>query len=323
MRRGSLRLKQRVLRRIRMHAGRLRWVIKVSAPPGPQGDAWGDVAFADDLATALKRRGQTVRIDRLGENKPEDAPWDDVVLTLRGLSTPELCPNAINLLWVISHPELVENEEITAGWHRVYAGSVHWAGRKTEETGTEVVPLLQAVSKDRFGPVGPVSRHEVLFVGTTRRVKRPVVLDAVRTGAAVEIYGHGWQDYVSPSVIRGDHLPFGEVPAAYRGARRVLNDHWEDMRREGFISNRLFDAVASGARVVSDWVTGMDELFGPMVRSYESIDELVSLLEDDDLWPAQSERARHAYRVLEQHSFDARADVLVHDARSAQIPRSK
>ena len=46
------------------------------------------------------------------------------------------------------------------------------------------------------------------------------------------------------------------------------------MRADGFVSNRLFDAVASGARVVTDPVDGLAELFGPSVQGYETPDDL-------------------------------------------------
>ena len=49
----------------------------------------------------------------------------------------------------------------------------------------------------------------------------------------------------------GRSIPNRRLAAAYAGAGVVLNDHWDDMRAGGFVSNRLFDAVASGARVVS------------------------------------------------------------------------
>lgn len=309
---------ERINRRRRVRRGSLRWSIKTSAPSGPSGDHWGDVAFAEDLAVALRRLGQSVRVDRLGETKePENRLPDDVTVWLRGLAEPSLTPNAVNILWVISHPDLVSNSELSAGWHYVYAASAKWAGERSEQIGFEVKPLLQAVSRDRFSVSGPANLHEVLFVGTTRGVIRPVVLDSIRVGAKVQIYGPGWLDYVDSGFIQADILPFGSVPAAYRGSRRVLNDHWDDMREQGFVSNRLFDAVASGALVISDQVEGMDKIFGPMVQSYETDAELIDLLENDELWPSKEDRVSIARDVLESHSFDRRAQQLLEDALRA------
>ena len=62
----------------------------------------------------------------------------------------------------------------------------------------------------------------------------------------------------------------------------VLNDHWEDMRAEGFLSNRLFDAVASGARVVTDgpFVETAEHLGGYYVVEAPDLDTLMTALDE-------------------------------------------
>lgn len=306
---------QRVARRSRIYRRRLRWVIKISAPYGESGDAWGDVAFANDLALALTRRGQKVRVDRQGSPPLRSSDfWDDVNLILRGLEAPVPQANRVNLMWIISHPDLVSADEIRMGWHRVYAASDSWSKKMSVTAGVEVIPLLQAVSRDRFSPDGPKRNHAVLFVGTTRGVKRPVVLDAASVSEDLEVFGHGWEGVLPDGLVRADRLAFDEVPRSYRGAQRVLNDHWEDMKREGFVSNRLFDAVASGALVVSDDVAGTEQLFGNSVRTYRDRDELKTLLSSEAGWPNLMERRERAQKILREQSFDMRAKVLVHDA---------
>ena len=54
----------------------------------------------------------------------------------------------------------------------------------------------------------------------------------------------------------------------YCSAGVVLNDHHDDMRRDGFLSNRLFDATACAARVVSDEIDGVTEVFGDVVKTF-------------------------------------------------------
>lgn len=310
--RGLLRRSRRLVRRLRRHGrlrrGRLRWAIKISAPDDPTATRWGDTAFADDLAEALTRRRQTVRVDRLGAATAPDAD-DDVVLVLRGLHRIAPVPGIVNYLWIISHPDDVGEEEAGAGWDRVFAASRTWgrAGRLHAE------PLLQAASATRFspGPPDPEIAEDVLFVGTSRGVVRPVIRDAIETGARVGIYGHDWERYVDASHVRADHLAFARVPAAYRSARIILNDHWDDMRTNGFVSNRLFDASFTGARIVSDEIAGMDGLFGGLVKSYRDRAELTRLLTDETAWPSREERLRLAEEVRRLHSFDARAETLL------------
>lgn len=299
-------------RAARVRRGRLTWAIKISAPDDETALRWGDSAFAQDLSDALSRMGQTVSIHPLGTHPPPSRGDYDVILVLRGLHRIDPVPGRLNFLWVISHPDAVSDDEAGAGWTRIFAASRTWSPNPQRK----VQPLLQAASARRFSPGAAQEdmAEDVLFVGTSRGVVRPVVRDAIAAGARVGIYGHDWERFVDPSFIRADHLEFASVPAAYRSARVVLNDHWTDMREHGFVSNRLFDAAFVGARVVSDDIEGLDDLFGGLVKTYRSPEELERLLTDESAWPPLPERRRIAAIVRESHSFDARARTLVQAA---------
>ncbi|WP_158297110.1 glycosyltransferase family protein [Zhihengliuella sp. ISTPL4] len=296
---------------------RLRWALKTSSPGTILGDRWGDTFYADDLAAALRRLGQDVVVDRTSSwQRPASSGWDDVTLTLRGLHrfTPQ--PDAVNLLWVISHPDKVTVDELNEGWDAVYAAGPQWAAEQGRRSGVAISPLLQATDPSRFRPSQDRPRDGgVLFVGRTRGERRPVVLDAVQVAEDVEVYGDdGWEQYIPVSHVRGLILPNAELPAAYASARVVLNDHWVDMRRGGFLSNRLFDAAATGARIVSDDVPGMREVFGDQVHTYRDRAELQELLAPGStMWPSASDLAAAGSRIAAEHSFDARARRLLDD----------
>jgi spore maturation protein CgeB len=100
----------------------------------------------------------------------------------------------------------------------------------------------------------------------------------------------------------------------YAAAGVVLNDHWDDMRADGFVSNRLFDAAACGARVVTDDVAGLDGLFGASVQVVHDADELAALVRSDDrdrVFGTREERRVVADRVRREHSFLHRAQRLL------------
>ncbi|MDM4762307.1 glycosyltransferase [Galbitalea sp. SE-J8] len=297
----------------------LRWAIKIAAHGDARGDVWGDTFFAADLARALRDLGQEVVVDRrLAHVRPESDYLDDVVLALRGLEQVPVQPGATNLLWVISHPELVTERELHSGFDVAYAASAGWASAASEWSGRAVRPLLQATDPQRFHPgaVDDELAADTLFVGRTRKVFRPIVRDAIAAGADLAIFGDGWDAYLDEPgrFVRADHLDNAELPRAYRSARIVLNDHWTEMAELGFVSNRLFDAAASGSLVVSDAVAGLDELFGPLVRVYDGVDSLATLLATDAPgWPSADERRAIAERVAREHSFAARARTLLAD----------
>ena len=105
----------------------------------------------------------------------------------------------------------------------------------------------------------------------------------------------------------------------YRSAGVVLNDHWPDMAKHGFLSNRLFDAAASGARVVSDDAVGIKEVFGESVAVYRTQSELAELCSEAnrDMWGSQEEISKRAIQIGIENSFDQRAKSLVQAALSA------
>lgn len=295
----------------------LRWALKTAATPGALGDNWGDTYFADDLARALRGLGQDVVIDRRKAYVRERSDHlDDVVLAIRGLHQITPQPGATNILWVISHPDLVSDDELTSGFRLAYAASSQWATDRTTSSGREVRTLLQATDPRRFRP-GPPDESvaaDVLFVGRTRRIFRPIVRDAIAAGADLSVYGSGWDTFIDTSYIRADHLDNDELPAAYGSSRIVLNDHWADMAAHGFLSNRLFDAVASGARVITDEVPGLRSVFGSLVQEYATVDDLRALLAPDcPAYGTEEDRRAQVEAVARQHSFDARARTLLAD----------
>lgn len=148
----------------------------------------------------------------------------------------------------------------------------------SKRSGCEVVPLLQA---SEFPPTPPVplpppEEREAIFVGSTHDGRhRRLVEDAVASGIQLAVYGAGWEGVVPDRQWKADYVRNEDLPELYRHHGLVLADHWPDMARQGFVANRVFDAVAAGARVLCDEVAGVEELFGPdrlrVCRSPEDI----------------------------------------------------
>lgn len=295
---------------------RLRWALKNPAPAAPRGDRWGDTFFLDSLADALRHLDQEVVVDRAeAHRRPSSDQLDDVTLTLRGRVPHAPVPGRTNILWVISHPDDVPDDEVAA-FDLVYGASRPWAEATAARTGRHVQPLLQATDAHRFHPDLPaaadVPADRVLFVGNHRGTGRPVVDDLLSVGAPLQVHGARWDGTRASSFVASSFVPNAEVGGFYRAARFVANDHWPDMAAQGFVSNRAFDAAATGALVISDPVTGgFDDLFG-LVRSYASRTELAELLAGPD-WLTPSQRDAAARRVVAEHSFEARAAALLDD----------
>ncbi|KQR31656.1 glycosyltransferase [Curtobacterium sp. Leaf154] len=301
-------------------AEHLSWSLKIAAPAGPEGDGWGDVHFAAELAGALERLGQRVRIDRRDAHVRDDDADDDVTLVIRGLDRVPPNPASVNLLWVISHPDDVADTELRSFDVAFAAGPV-WAAAAADRSGVPVRTLLQATDPAVFHPGSRAATSpdadRVVFVGSTRGAARPIVSDAVGLGADLRVHGPGWDEVVPAESLGESSLTRPEVAAAYASARVVLNDHWPDMAAGGFVSNRVFDVLASGGVVVTDEVAGLSDVLDvPTLAVARSRDELAALLDPSYAWPTAAERAVVAEYIAAEHSFDARAAVLLEAART-------
>jgi hypothetical protein len=294
---------------------RLRWAVKIGAGAGASGDRWGDVPFARDLGDALVGGPQVVGIDRHGAFGRPTSYLDDVVLTLRGRFPVAHQAGRLNVMWVISRPDLVTPEEVR-GYDLVYAASPLWAQHMTELSGREVRVLHQATNGAKFNPALPLdeSVDDTVFVGGARPEVggRPIVSMALEASAEIGLWGPNWSRYAPVEAVRGDFLAFEDAPRVYRSAGIVLNDHWADMAQWGFINNRTFDAVASGTPVISDYVEGL-EMFDGAVVSCTDAEAMAKFLVDRSWQPSRSEMDRISTRVRTEHSFSARAGVLLDD----------
>ena len=294
---------------------RFRWAIKIAAPPGPRGEWWGDTHFARGIASALRRLGQDVVIDSYAARDRPTGYLDDVVLALRGPEPIHAHSGIRSLMWIISHPDEIGREDLE-GYDAVFAASTSWAEQASRRFDHRVVPLPQCTDARLFRPHGVERSGGLVFVGTARGIARPSIIEPLRAGVPVSVYGPDWSGWIPGDAIKGTGIPNVELPRVYEGAGAVLNDHWPAMRAAGFISNRLYDVVAAGGRAVSDSVDGIESVFGAAVRTYDDIPELLELVSGnlDDRFPPDEELALIAERVRRDHSFDARARTLLDTA---------
>ncbi len=300
----------------------LRWAIKIAAREVEVRESWGDWHFAGALRDELQALGHEVVIDLHDAWYRPTAGLDDVVLCLRGVRRYHPDPDQLNLLWVISHPDDVRDAEYR-GYDRVFVASEPHARALEDDRGVPAEVLLQCTDPARFQPSpAEAGGPRVLFVGNSRMILRPIVRDAIEAGLDLTIVGAKWRGLVADRYVLAEHVPNEELPALYRSAGVVLNDHWADMRRRGFLSNRLFDLAACGVPVVSDEIEGL-EVFGGLVRTYRDPPGLGAAVD-----AALAARGReHAARldladaVRERHTFAARARTLAAAAASAADTR--
>lgn len=302
------------------------FALAISAPDRATAPTWGDWHFAEALARELKVRGHEVVLLTADTWDGRAGRARDVFAHLKGRGRAPRADGQLHVIWNISHPEELTPEECDAADLVLVASHTGWDRELAQRTSTPVGVLLQATDERRFRrrPAEARYRHEVAFVGNSRFVLRAGVADALQAGLRPAIYGANWDRFVDPGLIVAKHIPNEDLPRLYSSVTVLLNDHWDGMRRHGFASNRLFDALACGAVVVSDHVDGLDALFDGGVVTYRRPDELRlvvdGLLADEAERRARGERGRAA--VLAAHTFAHRADQLLDVVAGAWEERS-
>jgi len=287
--------------------------IKLPFKKWKDSNEWGDYHMSLALKREFERKGCDVLIQTFSEWYNGDDDDFDVVLVLRGLSRYTPKENHFNIMWNISHPDMVEIEEYNQYDH-VFIASKIWAEEISKKASVPVETLLQCTDPELFYhdfAAGLV--HELLFVGNSRKVFRKIIKDILPTDKDLAVYGTNWEPFIDEKYILGENIPNNELRRAYSSCKILLNDHWDDMREKGFISNRLFDGFASGAFIISDEVKGASELFGDALVTYNTPEELKNLvdsyLEND---PLRIDKALEGEKIVKKyHTYSNRVDEML------------
>lgn len=294
----------------------MQFVIKNPAPRGDDAHRWGDEYFGRALEDALVEAGCTVRQDFWPDW--DQGPEDAAVLVLRGVRQWLPPKGGFRILWIISHPTQVTDEELRHYDLILAASRVH-ARLLASRTKTPVRAALQCVDERTFHPpAAPLSRQAeeregIVYVANSRGVQRDMGRWLLATGREARIFGRAWGARGLGHLVVGSHLPNAEVAQLYRQSRLVLNDHWLDMRGLGYINNRLFDCLASGTPALTDDSPEVRAIFGDALLyadSAEAFEEAIRTCDGD--YGGVLQRADEArQRLIPDFTFRARASELM------------
>ena len=288
--------------------------IRSAAPSWDVAASWGDLHFARDLQRALRRLGRPTRIQLRDEWRQPWAARDDVAINLLGVSEPPCAPGQVNVLWHISHPDMA-SPELYERHDLVFVASDPFTAWMQDRVSVPVRPLHQATDPARFAPgrEGPAARAALRRQLAGRSPARASTTCCRRSATWPSTGAAGRRSGWIPGTWRASWYRNEDLAGFYAAAGIVLNDHWTDMQREGFLSNRLYDASAAGAFVISDAIDGLREEFDGGVVAYHGRAELRDLVEaylaDPEARAARAARARAA--VLARHTFDHRAQEIL------------
>lgn len=284
------------------------------------------------LREALQQVGLVYEWDYLSDPKPDLAAraeaWQPhlILLQLHGIdritesdlaAARDACPEAVICNWngdtyrehlispemlsLLRHVDLqlVVNQSVLDVYQRHGIQSRYWQ------------VSFEPVDYDRL-PTVP--SHDVVFLANAyidRRKRLGQALTSL-TGLDVGLYGFGW------AYPRGNTLyDFANGAALYRNAKIAIGDNNYSEER-AFVSNRLFEALASGAFLLHQHVPGLEELTGLKAGvHYAEWKDLDDLQRQIQYWlkPRNETKrleiaaAGRAF-VHERHSFESRVREL-------------
>ncbi|MBR5599175.1 MAG: glycosyltransferase [Alphaproteobacteria bacterium] len=147
------------------------------------------------------------------------------------------------------------------------------------KNGINAIYIPQFTNPTKFYPNPKEElKTDILFVGSNWH-DRTSLRYAIELGYDVSVYGYNWQNIISPKMYKAMYIPNNILNQYYSSAKIVLNDHRPDMKEFGFINNRIFDATASGALVISDYMKEIEDIYQDCIPMYKTKEDLKNLID--------------------------------------------
>lgn len=263
----------------------------------PEQKVWGDYWFKENLLKAFIRSGY-----------PIDNGSPKILLHLFGEPLKDMPSNTYNILWIHSHPDWI-SPEVLEKYQKIYCISRPFT-RKIIAMGFDADFLMLPTN---MTPARCEKKYDIVFVGNTRQNRvRKVISDLGDPKYQVKIWGWGWEGLIPETWYGGEYYENAGLNELYAASKIVLNDHHEDMKREGFINPRVLDVLASGGFVISDDMPGINDFLDGSVPTYRSVGELRALIDtyiNDD---AARERLAEKGRVIaSQYTYAACCSEII------------
>lgn len=303
-----------------MTADALRIRRLLPCPPRRGARVWGDWYFGHALRRAFEDLGHDVRVSYAHNSRPKR--WldhlrrsfrrDEVALVLRGRRALRPVRGQRAAMWLISQADSLTDAELARYDHVFVASDAFHRRIAGQCKGSSV--LLQCTDTRDFHPATGPRSGRALFVGNRRaNAPRPVVEAALSSGCPLEVWGQGWKGVLPDAVFGGTHIENSELAGHYSAASLVLNDHTDDMRRNGFVSNRIYDVLACGTPILTEDMDGIPDDLRPHLTLYRDRDEaarkIAAVLATGE---TEADRRRSVAELVRRaHGFDRRArDIL-------------
>lgn len=303
----------------------------------------GDYWIAEDFADGFQKNGLSVDVDYRGEYHREHKPEPKINLYMRGytkfdspfgegvnvlycyypMAYDENSKNALTHQQIKNRAEMPEDTSLDDDWQNydlIAVASPSYTD-KLKQAGIKALYVPQFTNPEKFYPAPEEElQTDILFVGSNWH-DRTSLKYAIESGFDVAVYGYNWGGIVPDEMYKAPYIANKDLNRYYSSAKIVLNDHRPDMKAFGFVNNRIYDATAAGALVISDYMPEIEIMYGDSIPMYKTKEELAEklayFLSHEKERQQKAEQARQI--TLRYFTNTAAAKLISEAAKNAEI----
>ncbi len=266
---------------------------------------WGDYWVKHELEKELRSLGHIIT---------DEDP--DVIFHMFGAPLRFVPTDTYNIIWIHSHPDWI-TPEILKHYDHIFCLSPKFI-QNILSWHFDAELLIGATSKK---PVKTDIKYDIVFVANTKgRSGRKIVNDLgdlTKFPYKLKIWGEGWEGIIPGKFYGGKYYRNEDLGELYASSLICLNDHHEDMRKNGFINPRIFDILAAGGFCISDGIVGLEDILEDAVPRYRTPEELRTLIDYYISNPHERDRlAQKGQQIASSYSFQEMARHLIESVGS-------
>ncbi len=282
----------------------------------------GDYFTAQEFGEALKSFGWDVTfLSRSGPDYWYNLGNLDVVISLLYTFDPRRVLSSNKSLIKIAWPRNWFDRWVFFPWFSRY--DLVFTPSKTsinfvkENSAYDPVLLPLATNPNRFNDTIPKNEDftsDYCFTGSYWNDPREIIdmLEPDQLPYKFKLYGRNWDQIPKFKPYYQGFINYSTIPVLYASTKIVIDDANRATKIYGSVNSRVYDALATGALVLTNGKLGAEEIFNGELPVFESEDELEKLLkyylENDDERIMLVEKLQKF--VLETHTYFNRAEKL-------------
>lgn len=273
---------------------------------------WGDYWVKKEIEEELQSLGHTIT-----DKEP------DILLHFFGVPLKNLPEDTYNVIWIHSHPDWITSD-LLKKYDKIFCLSSQFI-KKINSWGYNAELLIGGSSKR---PLKSNQKYDIVFVANGKGSNGRKIIrdlgDLNRLPYNLKIWGEGWEGILPEKFYGGMYYNNEDLGKLYASSLICLNDHHDDMRKNGFINPRIFDVLSSGGFCISDNLIGLEKIFEDCVPRYETFEELRNLIDYYiSNFREREKLMQRGRKIALSYSYKKMARQLVESIKSEIRSRSK